>query len=293
MMNAAFGYSFGESKYRKQWKFWTAGREYERNLKESNIHARILGLSDLHVPYQLPISTFAEYSGRIDILVINGDEVDLQAISRFPKSYRDSPMEDIIKCRQYLIDLIEMLMPKDVYITIGNHDARMQSYLSKNLDSDLIELMPMTPLDLIVEDGIRRYDKRTKSKVWYDPLTKVFPDIKIHFDGDWKVKIGSFWFAHPFAFSSGNLKTAERTLDYFLKNDRERITGVSIGHTHRSGDMRKGLIYIFEQGACCHTEKMLYTDGRLSDIQQKGYVYITLDKNGDLIFDSSKRIVIE
>lgn len=291
-MNEAFDFEYGESKFRKEWTVWNAGRLYERNIKEVGINTRILALSDLHVPYQLPISTFADYCGKIDVLVLNGDLVDMQGISKFSKAYRESPMDEIIKCRQYLIELIEMLMPKEIYITVGNHDVRFQNYLSKNLDSDLIELMPMTPLDLIVEDGVRRYDKRTKAKVWYDPLKTVFPDIKIHFDGDWKAKVGTIWFAHPAAFSSGNLKTAERALDYFLKNDFEKITGVVLGHTHRTGDMRKGNAVIYEQGACCQTEMMTYTDGRLGDSQQKGFVYIALDKNGDLMYEASRRIIL-
>ena len=54
------------------------------------------------------------------------------------------------------------------------------------------------------------------------------------------LKIGSVWFAHPLTFSSGNLKTAEKALDYFLKNDLGRVTAIVLGHTHKSGDIRKG-----------------------------------------------------
>ncbi len=60
--------------------------------------------------------------GRVDVLQINGDVVDMQAISKFPKAYRLSPMEELISGRQYLIDLIEMLTPKRIVITYGNHD---------------------------------------------------------------------------------------------------------------------------------------------------------------------------
>jgi predicted phosphodiesterase len=292
MMNNAFGYSYTESKYRKYWTIWNAGREYERSLKESGIASRILALSDFHVPYQLPIETFSEYAGKIDILVLNGDLVDHQPISRFSHSYRNSPMEEIIECRQYLIDLIEMIAPKEVYITVGNHEARFESYLSKNLDTDLTELMPSSALDLIVEDGLRRYDKRTKAKVWYDPLVKVFPEIKIHFNGDWKCKVGKTWFSHPFAFSSGNLKTAERAMEFFLKSDPEPFDSLVMAHTHRTGDLKKGRITIFEQGACCHTEKMNYTDGKLSDPQQKGFMFVAQDKDGNIVYDATKRIVL-
>lgn len=291
-MNRAFGLNFGESKYRKQFRYFNDGRKYERSLTTQNIATRVLAISDLHVPFQLPVSTFSEYAGNIDVLVINGDSVDMLSCSKFPKVYRQSPMDEIVECRQYLIELIELLRPREVFLTNGNHEARFQAYLAKNLDNDLLELMPSSPLDLIITEGLRRYDKRNKAKVWYDPLVKVFPDMKFHYNGEWHCRVGSVIFAHPLTFSSGNLRTAERTLDYFLKNDRKPITACILGHTHRSGDIRKGLIYIFEQGACCQTDKMSYTDGRLSDAQQKGFMFVALDKNGDLLYESTKRIIL-
>jgi predicted phosphodiesterase len=291
-MNEEFDLDFGESKFRKEWRYFNEGRKYERNLHCQNVHKWILGISDLHVPYQLPIETFKDYAGKIDILVIGGDVLDCQALSRFLKLYRESPMDEIIQARQYLINLIELLLPKEVYIIVGNHDVRMQSYLSKSLDSDLLELMPTTALDLIVEDGVRRYDKRSKAKIWYDPLTKVFPDIQIHFDGGWFCKVNKTYFCHPFAFSSGNLKTAERAMEYFLKSDAEPFDSLVLAHTHRTGDLKKGRISIFEQGACCQTEKMDYTDGRLSDPQQKGFILVAQDKDGNLVYDATKRIIL-
>ncbi|MDD3041128.1 metallophosphoesterase [Bacteroides sp.] len=291
-MNNEFHTDFGESKFRKQWTYFNDGRMYEKELRKQNVHKWILSISDLHVPYQLPIDTFVEYSGKIDTLVLNGDILDCQALSKFNKVYRDSPMDEIIQARQYLIDLIDMLMPNEIYVTVGNHDVRMQAYLSKALDSDLLELMPMTALDLIVEDGMRRYDKRSKAKIWYDPLIKVFPDIKFHFDGGWSCKVGKSWFCHPMAFSSGNLKTAERAMEYFLKSDDEPFDSLILAHTHRTGDLKKGRITIFEQGACCRTEKMDYTDGRLTDPQQKGFILVAQDKEGNLLYDATKRIIL-
>lgn len=291
-MNAAFNRDCGESKYRKEWAGFNAGRLYERRLHSQNVFRRILSISDLHVPYNLPASLLSEYAGKTDILVVNGDVTDMQAISRFPKAYRESPMDEIVSSRQVLIDIIELIDPREVYINFGNHDVRLQSYLTKNLDSDILELMPMTPLDLIVDDGFRRYDKRSKSKTWYDPLVKVFPDKKIVYTNDWKVKIGKSWFVHPYAFSSGNLRTAEKAMEFFLKSDKDSFDTVVMAHTHRTGDLKKGYITIFEQGAFCQVEKMNYTDGKLSDPQQKGFILVAQDKEGNLLYDATKRIIL-
>ena len=40
-----------------------------------------------------------------------------------------------------------------------SHDLRFQNYLAKNLDSDILELMPKTALELILIDGFNHYNK--------------------------------------------------------------------------------------------------------------------------------------
>jgi len=83
----------------------------------------------------------------------------------------------IISCGQrlYVIDLVEYIKPKKVSINFGNHEIRFQNYWSKNLgDSDVLELMPETALDLICSEGFNHLDKRNKTKTWYEPLVKGF-----------------------------------------------------------------------------------------------------------------------
>ena len=252
----------------------------------------ILSVSDLHVPYQLPLNTFSDYAGKIDILQINGDVVDCQALSRFPKQYRLSPMEEIISGRQYLIDLIEYIKPKRVVCNWGNHDKRFANYLAKNLDSDLLELLPDTSLELIFDDGIRHYDKKSKSKIWYDPITKIFDDIDIQFIDDWKSKIGKTWFVHPFAYKSGTLATVEQAKNFLQDEYSEPFDAVVMAHTHAVGDTTKGRIRLIEQGTCCDVRKMNYMDGRLSKPQKMGFAIICQNQAGELIQDKTKVIVL-
>ena len=161
----------------------------------------ILSVSDLHCPFQLDYTLLEKYRNA-DILQINGDVSDMQAISRFSKAYRVSPMEEIIQTRKYLIYLIEYINPKKVVITYGNHDIRFQTYFSKNLDSDLLELMPQTSLELIIIDGFRHFNKREKTKIEYKPLREVFEDIEIDYVNNWYCQIGDCIFCHPTAYSS-------------------------------------------------------------------------------------------
>jgi predicted phosphodiesterase len=253
---------------------------------------RILAISDLHVPFQLPKETFKDYVGIVDTLVINGDILDCQAISKFPKLYRISPMEEIITARQYLIDLIEYIQPKTVYMTYGNHDARMGNYFAKNLDTDILELMPNNAIELIVEDGFRHYNKMTKAKTYYEPLADVFERIGIDviYCNDWKVKIGKTWFVHPLSYRSGILSTASKAKNYLQDTDTEMFDAVIMSHTHKVGETKIGNINLYEQGACCYVDRMSYTDGRMQQPQKEGYMFICQDEEGNLIKAKTKLI---
>ena len=255
---------------------------------------RILAISDLHVPFQLPKETFEEYVGIVDTLVINGDILDCQALSKFPKLYRLSAMEEIIVARQYLIDLIEYIQPKRVYLTYGNHDVRMGNYFAKNLDSDILELMPNNAIELIVEDGFRHYDKLTGTKTYYEPLSDMFDrlGIEVIYADDWKVKIGKTWFVHPLAYRSGILSTVAKAKNYLQDTDMEMFDTVVMAHTHKVGETKIGNVNLYEQGACCYVDQMAYTDGKMQQPQKEGFMFICQDDEGNLIKDKTRLIEI-
>ena len=249
----------------------------------------VLSISDLHYPFAKPLDTFKQYVGKIDILQLNGDLVDCMALSRFSKSYRVSPLEEMIGARQYIIDLIEMIKPKKVLANHGNHELRLGSYLAKNLDNELQELMPETALDYIFNDGFTHYDRRTKAKIKYSPLCEVFEDIDIEYTGTWFSQYKGILFAHPRAFSSMPMKTAEKAM-YWFRNEGYAFDCITLAHTHRLGSYKIGHTMCYEQGCCCETDKMRYTDGKLINSQKEGYMIICLDKDGKII-DSKTKIV--
>ena len=49
---------------------------------------------------------------------------------------------------------------------------------------------------------------------------------------------------------------------------------------------------IYEQGCCCETDKMKYSDGLLVNSQKEGYMIICLDKDGRLIEEKTKVITL-
>ena len=256
-----------------------------------NVSTRILCVSDCHVPYQLSINKLEKYKGKVDILHLNGDIGDCQAISTFPKVYRKSPMEEIIETRQYIIDMIDYIKPKKVILNFGNHDLRFQSYLAKNLDTDILELMPQTALELICVDGFKHYNKREKTKVEYKPLVEVFDDVEVEYTGNWFNQIGDCIFAHPKAFSTGILKTAEKAMLWF-RNEGYNFKTLVLAHTHRSGMYCVGNTTIYEQGAFCDTKANNYSDGQLYNSQKEGFIYLCQDKEGNTIKDKTKLVVL-
>lgn len=268
-------------------------KEYDEYIHGFNgVATTILSISDLHVPFQLDFELLKEYVGKIDILQINGDVVDCQSLSKFLKTYRVSPMEEMIQGRQYLIDLINYIKPKKVICNYGNHDQRLGTYLAKNLDSDILELMPSNSLELIFEDGFRHYDKRTGCKSFYEPICNIFDDIEIKYVNDWKCKINKTWFVHPLAYRSGMLATADKAKDYLQDTDKEPFDCLVMAHTHSVGDSKKGYIRLIEQGAFAKVDEMRYADGRLTKPQKQGFAIICQDKDGYLIQDKTKVVVL-
>ncbi|MFA6832095.1 MAG: metallophosphoesterase [Bacteroidaceae bacterium] len=269
--------------------------EYDNYLhNKSDVATIILAISDLHIPFQLPITTFFDYKDNVDILQINGDIVDNQSISKFPKQYRIPQMEEIISARAYLINLIRYINPKKVFMNWGNHDIRFSRYLSNNLDTDVLELMPNTSAELIFNDGFTHYDKKNGTKSHYSPIKDVFVDsgIEINFVDDYKCKIGKTWFIHPTTSKSGILATCDKAKSYLDDVDKEGYDCVVCGHTHQIADSKKGFKRLIEQGASCYTEKMLYTEGRLTKPQQKGFAVVYQNKDGSLLEDKTKVIML-
>jgi predicted phosphodiesterase len=285
------GNCFNESEVRKRMYGMKRLIEIIESEKTDGVATKILSISDLHIPFQLDYTLLKEYRN-IDILQINGDVVDCQALSKFSKQYRISPMEEIIQGRQYLIDLIEYVHPKKVVCNYGNHDKRFAAYFAKNIDSDILELLPDTSLELIFVDGFFHRDKRSKSKVWYEPLCHVFDDIEIEYVDDWKSRIGKTVFAHPIAYRSAILATADRAKDYLQDTVKEQFDCVVLAHTHKIGYSKKGYITLFEQGAFADVTQMDYLDGKLASPQQAGFALICQDKDGNLIEEKSKIITL-
>ena len=260
-------------------------------LKDEKVNDRILCLSDFHVPFQLPVETFSSYVGITDTLVLNGDIVDCTSISKFPKLYRSDLTEDMIEARQYIIDLVEFIKPKRVFVLDGNHCTRLGMYLANKVDYDVATLLPNSVNELICDDGFNSINKKTRSKEYFIPLSDVMIDMGVYFTytNDWKYQIGDSIFCHPLAYNSPMMKTAEKAMNWLHTQDNDWDCLV-LAHTHQIGDYTRGNIAMYEQGTCSQTDKMNYTDGRLTNPQQKGFIYVCQDEEGRNIKSKTRLI---
>lgn len=260
------------------------------SLEEIGVGNRILVLSDQHCPFNLPVDVVKDYANKVDTLIFNGDEEDCFALSKFTKKYRVPFVDEMIQTRQMIIDTINLIKPKRVIFNYGNHNIRFINYFSDKIHDDLLQLMPRTNLDFIVDIGFWKYNHEEGCKTFYEPLKDVFEDIEIIYTDDWWCKVGDTIFCHPKAYRSGILGTAEKAYLYFLQKG-ETFNALVMAHTHQSGLTRYGKSVLYESGALCKEPEYMKS-GAMTRPQSQGFVYIVQDDKGNFVYDKSKLVFL-
>lgn len=264
-------------------------KEYRDDLAGlSKEHFNLLSISDIHIPYNLPEEIFSKYSNNIDILVINGDILDCQELSKFPKEYKIDFIDEIILAREYLIRLIKLINPKIIYINDGNHDIRFGNYIAKKMDNTINSLLPTSPIQMIVDSGFYHYDKMRNKQFFYKPLRKVFK-CDIHYENNYFCVIGNVIFCHPSIYSSAIMGTSKKAMEYFNSQGID-YNVIVLGHTHKLGMYKYGNKTLIEQGCVVDINKLKYFKGRLSLPQNGGYLYMQLDNDKKVIKNSIRLI---
>lgn len=268
--------------------------EYDNYIHNDRaITSRVLVISDAHVPFNLSPNIFKDYSNKVDILVFNGDTEDCWSCSSFPRRYRVGLDEEMVLTRQYMIEVIDLIHPKKVIVLMGNHEYRLGKHLTDRLNDDLLSIMPDTPLELIVNHGFRVKDRKNRTETWYSPITEVFSEnrIDIEYTGEWYTMVGKTIIAHPLSYSSGMLKTTEKAVNFFLRENRD-FTSIVLGHTHKLGYYVQGNIHMYEQGCTCDLNKLDYNDGKLVIPGQNGFLYLCQDIDGNIIPKKTRLICV-
>jgi predicted phosphodiesterase len=183
---------------------------------------KILSLSDFHVPYdnEETILHALENHADADILVINGDFLEQYAISRWGKS------KTLLLEWEYKIAIewmkLFVSMFEEVHLVRGNHDDRLQKYISAAVD-------PM--VNFMIEDDVlvkiaEGYDFNNNGK-----LEKKYDFSNVYYTPGllgWMTKIGKCIFAHPSSSSGVPMRTVIQAATSFTTN--EDFQALVIGH---------------------------------------------------------------
>ena len=287
----AFGKAYSSDVARRMFygakKVIDAIEEDEERVNEDE--TRILCISDMHIPFNRDIKEFFKYKGKVDTLVLNGDIIDNYSMSSFTKMYRLSLVEELIRARELLIELIEEIKPKKVTVVTGNHEIRLGKKIADKIGSDLLDLMPRDALAFLFDTGFNYYDRIKKCKTVYTPIDEEV-DCEVNYVGNFWTKEGKTIFVHPQAFRGTTLGTVGKAYDYFTAIG-EDFQSIIMAHTHKLGMYVMNDKYLYEQGTCANLNHMDYQDLKLPKSSQvNGYMYIIQDKDGNLIYDKTKLI---
>jgi len=188
---------------------------YQKFFKEKYKDAKILNISDLHVPYT-DIDALEEviYNNQdADICVINGDLLDFKSISSYG-GVREITVEEeyrmLFKIMKPIAEIFDY-----VVVTEGNHCRRLKNYFSHKV---------VTALSGYLADK-------------HKPLQEVtrFFDNVIYIN-HWFTHIFDIVFAHPSRYSKIKGRTSKNVVENRLKKEHEKEFGefntVSVGHSH-------------------------------------------------------------
>lgn len=89
--------------------------------------------SDIHIPFQDDgaVRSFIKYckERQPEVVVLNGDVLDMFMLSRFTKGEGRNPLEEMTMCQGFLDSLRKAVPNADIYYVIGNHENRLEKYV--------------------------------------------------------------------------------------------------------------------------------------------------------------------
>ena len=247
---------------------------------------KILCLSDFHIPFDLEdlVHDAVKKHKDADVLVINGDLLDLYAISTWPKEKAIVLRKEYDIAMEYM-KIFSKTFPR-VILTQGNHEFRLNRYFHSNVSPSISFLVNKEILGRIANGEVYDTDGN---------IVKTLNFENVRYDGGpeaWFFQIGRTMFLHPKSFSSVSGKTSVQAWNYF--KDREDIDSVVVAHTHHlSKVIAPGDRLCIEQGCLC--APMDYSkQGKLSYTpQSQGYAVIYQDEEGNTDFNKSNFVSIE
>jgi predicted phosphodiesterase len=233
---------------------------------------KVLYMADLHVPftvYDLVKHIISEHSDA-DILVINGDFLDLFNVSTFAKDKTVALKRELQEGRQFL-EIVSKIF-KDVILVEGNHERRLKNYIKHVIPVDMHFLFPQDPLEVIQQGTVFQLE----------PLENV------HVVGSWWIKLFDTIFAHPDNYSSVSMRTVMQTSEHMtlVKNVPHRAC--IIGHTHQAGWMVDRGRLIMETGCLQHNVDYRNGSKFIKTSWTKAHAVFHFNEHGEVLFNESR-----
>jgi len=245
---------------------------------------KYLVLSDMHFPIveaDLLLDIICQHNDA-DGVILNGDLLDGYIYSTYQKSKQLAAIDEY----RSAFDFIKSIQPffKDIWITEGNHDARIYKYLSD-------KFIPSAASSLFQPNLLARMANGEELSASGD-LIKKHNWENVHFDRlhSWYVRIGNAVVAHPhFTITSspgmGVKKTAEMINKIYPPN---LIDCLIVGHTHA---VYKGVVngqLLIEQGCLTtFTEYSFSPRSTYITAPALGYAVLYQDNDGNTDFNKS------
>ena len=253
-------------------------------IPSNKIARKILCISDFHIPFDREdlIMEIINQHQDADILVVNGDIMDLHAVSTWPKE------RDIVLKKEYDIamEYMKVFSKKfpQVVVTRGNHEVRLSRYFNSCISGSVSFLVNKDILSRLCSGEVYNHNGE---------IIKTYDFDNIHYEGGlegWFVKIGKTIFAHPKEFSKVEAKTVMLGNIYFM--EREDIDCIVIGHTHNQAFVPSRNKLCIESGCLCCPMDYEKQGTFKYHAMTLGYTVLYQDKEGNCDFNRSRNVYL-
>jgi predicted phosphodiesterase len=242
---------------------------------------KVVSISDLHIPFYHEdvideiVSLHAEDT---DLLVINGDFLELHSVSSWPRS------KEVMLRHEYELGsrILRILSDefKEVVLTRGNHEDRLQRYFTGRIDPGVSFMTHADILDRLAAGYVMNEDGN---------LVKGSPLPNVQYQKGptaWFVQVGKCIFAHPAGGSKVPMRLAVREAERFMGQGRD-FQAVCIGHTHQMGSIIWNRKLLIEQGCACVPMEYAVNPAGGYRPPSFGYAVVYMDKGGNVDFNKS------
>lgn len=243
---------------------------------------KILSLSDLHMPFHdaEAIEMALDHDGNADILVLNGDILDCYSVSSYSKD-KGIPLQSEY---QLALDFIKDMTSRfqEVHLVKGNHENRVDRYLSQKLDPYSAILGNRDIVDKLSKGLI--LDENGFTGRSYDFTNVYYNELGL----PWLGKVGKTIFMHPDTYLAQPGATVTRGMEYLRGQlPWDSFDSIVMGHTHKQAKLIEQNKLLIEQGALCLTQGYLKQAEFRKRPSIVGYAVIYQDKDGNIRPDIS------